>query len=186
MSKMKTRKIPFTSPSLVARWPYINEPDTKFGGTPKFKCDLFLDDSKEATELVERIKSCAEEWHGNKKGVTLPIGNDEAAGQEYLKTWTYNQPLVVDAEGNPIPPASLPRIRMGSQVRIQGSIAENTTIPGVRLEMRVIKILELVESNSIPDEFKAVEGSYVAKHDDSVVEDAHNEEEPPAKKAASF
>ena len=180
----KARKKPFTTAELVARWPHINQPDDKFGGQPKYKCDLFIDDASQG--LVDEIKECAREWHGAKKNVTLPIAEDEKAGQTYIKTWSYNQPLVVDSEGNPIPPGSLPMIRMGSKVRVQGNIAENLTIPGVRLELKVLKICELAESNNIPEEFKTVEGSYIAKHDDHV-EDALDEQvEPKANKAAGF
>ena len=49
-----------------------------------------------------------------------------------------------------------------------------------------MKILELAEANNIPEEFKTVEGSYVAKHDDHV-EDALDEQvEPKPNKAAGF
>ena len=186
MSAQKARKKPFITGKLVARWPHINTPDDKFGGTPRYKCDLFIDD--DSVELIDQIKEAGRDWHGNKK-VTLPIQDDKETGQTYVKTWSYNQPLVVDSEGNPIPPSKLPLIRMGSQVMVKGNIAENThPQPGVRLELTVLKICELAEANNIPDEFKTVEGSYIAEHDDEIVEDMPNEtvEKPKASKAANF
>ena len=72
---------------------------------------------------------------------------------------------------------------------VKGNIAENThPQPGVRLELTVLKICELAEANNIPDEFKTVEGSYIAEHDDEIVEDMPNEtvEKPKASKAANF
>lgn len=188
MSTKTGNKIPFLTPIGTARYPHLNTPDTQYvgkNGQAKFKVDLILDAAD--IGIIETIREKLKEWHGNAK-VTEPFKQDDT-GEWFIKTWSYNQPVFVDSTGATIAPSKVPAIWGGSKIRIAGSIASNDgPVKGARLELKAVKLVEVVgPTNQLPDDFKTVEGSYIAEHDDvpEVTPDEETKKDP-VTKAASF
>ena len=48
----QTAKTKFTSPAGRAQYPWLNEPDNAFGGEPKYKTNLIVEDSQKLMEQV--------------------------------------------------------------------------------------------------------------------------------------
>jgi hypothetical protein len=163
----------FTSPAGIAKFPRLNEPDTKFKAEGEYKVTLVLTE-EEANSILEKAKAPfeafkAEEAKKLKKGqklkeADLPV-KDHYEGEELVegmkevtfktkasgvskktgKAWEM-KPALFDAKGKPLVPR--PNVGGGSKLKVSYSIGcYNTPAAGcgVSLRLEAVQVLDLKE-----------------------------------------
>lgn len=177
------------SPQGIARYPYLNTPDTKFDVDGAYKVTLVLDNNDETQALVATLTSIHEaaiaqakkDNPGKKiKSATLPINDEAEEGKTYisfkLKAHVTprngapfdQKPVLFDAKGNQINK----EIGDGSTVRVAfeaSSFYTATVGAGLTLRLKAVQVLSLVPIDETSFSFFGFvqEDGYV---DDSPVE----------------
>ena len=176
----RRKNVRITSPTGIAQWPRLNEPDTKFDKDGVYSVSLRLP-KDDAGELVETITGVLSEFMeklaGNKarkpKVAPLPIkdvvdGDDIPTGEIEIKfkmravgghggdRWE-QKPALFDSAGRPMTEV------IGGGSRIKGGaevVPYNTTMAGagVTLRLKAVQVIELVEYTK-GDSFNAWEFS---------------------------
>ena len=162
-------KTKFTSPTGRAQYPWLNEPDNAFGGEPKYKTNLIVDDP---TELKTRIDKLAEENFGVKAAkALLPYSTDEETGETVFKAWSKYAPKFFDAQGQNLVGAQVPVVWGGSKIRVGGIIStwSRQGRNGISLQLDRVQIVDLVTAGTSGGGFDAVEGSFVG---DDIMQEA--------------
>lgn len=148
-----------TSPKGIARFPWLNKPDTKFSDVGDYKVDLVMD-KKDAEPLVKRITSIRDEFakkEGAKKKANLPFAfeeddNGNKTGRVIVKfkvkamtgDWD-RKPKLFDAKGNRITDAN---VGGGSVLKVSfDAYTWNVASlgAGITLQPVAVQVLELVE-----------------------------------------
>ncbi len=165
----QTAKTKFTSPAGRAQYPWLNEPDNAFGGEPKYKTNLIVEDSQKLMELINKI---AEDNFGSKASkASMPYDTDEDTGETVFKVKSKYAPSFFDAQGKNLVGKQVPKIWGGSTIRVGGIIAPWTVSgsSGVSLQLTRVQVIDLVTSESGGEGFDAVEGSFVG---DDIMQEA--------------
>lgn len=159
---MKTRNVRITTPAGIARWPHLNEPDTKFNKDGDYKVNLLLgaEDTEKLRSSMQEVlqKFIAEGNAKTKKVAPLPIkeatdaeGNPtgqfeikfklRAVGVSRGERWE-QRPALFDAQGKPMTEL----VGNGSKVKVGAEIVPYSTAisgTGVTLRLRAVQVLEL-------------------------------------------
>jgi|TARA_B110000908_G_scaffold13389_1_gene15453 hypothetical protein len=160
----QNNRVKFTSNKGRAQYPWLNQPDTAFGGEPKYKTNLIVDD---ASALVDTINQIAESEFGkNWKSARLPYKTDEDTGETVFVTKSKYVPVFFDATGANLVGEQVPKIWGGSVLRV-GGFATPYSVSGsngVSLQLTRVQIIEPVSSGEQSgDGFDAVEGGFVGQ-----------------------
>ena len=75
---MAQTKVKFTTPVGRAQYPWLNTPDSAFGGEPKYKTNLIVENADDLMQLLEEM---GRDEFGKKK-FRLPIDTDEDTGED--------------------------------------------------------------------------------------------------------
>jgi len=163
----------YTTPKGVAKFPYIQQPDTKFDADGVFTTKLVLNGSDpKAVEFIERItkatdehvaKVKAEDPKKSKWGTSYPFtqeqndegqdtGNWIVKASQAAKVTTKDEKVltfsvaVFDANAKPVDP--VPAIYGGSEIKMSGDMVPfamgSTKQIGISLRLRAVQILKLV------------------------------------------
>lgn len=186
--KQKLNRMSFQTPLGTSKYTYLNRPDDKYDPqNPKWKTDLILDNGDEG--LIDKIRECNKQWHGNAKNLKEPIEQDEETGHYILRNvWSKKTPTFCDSTGKVIVPmednTNIPQIWSGSKIRLKGEIVE-LTMPtkGVRLQLSSVQIVDPI-GPSADVGFEAVEGGFVAE--DVPMESFNETEQSEPTQAANF
>jgi hypothetical protein len=196
MSTVMIPPVKITTPVGTAKWPWLNEPDTKFNPDGEYRVELVLaeDDgvSLEARLKEIRDKAFAEyKKAGGGRGVKLaphfPISVNQEDGTFSVKaklkakiatrsgrTWE-QRPVLFDSRGTPIKGEI--RIGSGSRIRLSLEVAPFNAPSigvGVTLRLRGVQVIEVKEpkANSATDfGFGAEETGFVSESFDNFDED---------------
>jgi len=139
------KKIPFTTPKGIAKYPHITERDTGHQySSGKYDTQLILSKA-DAEPLMAQLKALAKSDLPSLKDPKMPFKIDED-GNVIIKAKSEYQPVLIDARGKKMEkvPAGL-RIRGGSVLRLAGAV--NVYDKGISLWLNQVQILELVEDN---------------------------------------
>ena len=177
MSKKKNVRI--TTPTGVAQWPRLNEPDTKFDKDGVYSVGLRLP-KDDAGELISMISKVLDDFvtkikKGNKtpKMAPLPIkdvmdSEDNPTGEVEIKfklravggsgadRWE-QRPSLFDSSGKPM----TENIGGGSRIKVGAEVVPYNTAmagAGVTLRLKAVQVIELVEYTK-GDSFNAWEFS---------------------------
>lgn len=142
--------IPFKTPKGRAKYPHLNKPDTAFDtNNPKYKTELLMTE-KEAEPLMKMMREAAADNFGNKKNIKFAFSKDDETGEVSFKVQSKYQPKYYDAQGQVIPPAKLPRVSGGSELKAAGilNIYSVSGTNGVGLLLDRVQICKVVEGFS--------------------------------------
>jgi hypothetical protein len=176
---MASNKIKFTSPAGRAQYPWLKTPDTAFGGEPKYKTNLIVENNCALVAQIEKLAS--DEFGAKAAKASLPIETDEETGETVLKIKSKYAPAFFDASGANLTGKQIPDIWGGSTIRVGGVITPWTVLGknGISLQLTRVQVIDLVTKGSggsvSGDGFDAVEGSFIAE--EPLQEDFDHEEE---------
>jgi hypothetical protein len=142
--------IPFKTPKGRAKYPHLNKPDAAFDkDNPKYKTELLMTE-KEAEPLIKMMREAAADNFGNKKNIKFAFSKDEETGNVSFKVQSKYQPKYYDSQGQVIPPAKLPRVSGGSELKAAGilNIYSVSGTNGVGLLLDRVQICKVVEGFS--------------------------------------
>lgn len=179
---MAQTRVKFTSPKGRAQYPWLKEPDTAFGGEPKYKTNLICED---AGALVAQIEKLAQDSFGPKAAkAKLPFSHDEETGETVFKAKSKYAPVFFDAQGQNLTGKQIPNVWAGSTIRIGGNIAPWSVSGqnGISIQLTRVQVIDLVNGQESGDGFDAVEGSFVGE---DILQDAFDAEEVPAEQVAT-
>lgn len=180
---MAQAKIKFTTKEGRAQYPWLNEPDTAFGGEPKYKTNLIVED---AAELIAQIEDLASEEFGPKwKKARMPFKTDEDTGETVFNAKSKYAPHFFDSKGQNLVGKQVPNLWAGSVLRIGGYIAPYTVsgANGIQLQLTRVQVINPVTSgNQSGDGFDAIEGGYVGE---DILQETFDAKEPKEEMAAS-
>ena len=169
---MANKKIKFTSPFGVAKYPHISSPDTKGKyADNKFKTKLVFDLSDDkAQAFVKACDEAAREIHGS-AGDKLykPYTVDEEAGTVEFTFKSQYAPAIFDAKNRSAQKAN---IGGGSVLRILGSFVEYDK--GITAALNQVQIKELNSFGS--SGFDAVDDGYEYDESDAAPASDFNED----------
>ena len=81
----QSKKTPFTSPTGIAQYPWLNKPDTQFDAVGQYKVNLRLS-KEDAAPLIKTAKKIANDAFGDKaKSAKLPFKNDDETGEIMIR-----------------------------------------------------------------------------------------------------
>ena len=176
------------TPTGVARWPYLSNPDTQYSDIGDYKVDLLLPKDK-AIPIIKQINTVflanVAEEESKSKGKEIkkakppffeelddnsnPTGNiiirfkckAKVTNQKTQKTYE-NKPSLFDAETNLLDPENV-NIGAGSEIRVNAEIIPYFTAligAGVTLRLKGVQVIKLVERmhESSSYGFEKVEG----------------------------
>jgi hypothetical protein len=169
----QVNKVKFISDQGRAQYPWLNRPDTAFGGEPKYKTRLIVEDGSELRQLCSEV---AEEEFGSKASRSrMPFDIDEDTGETVLRVSSKYAPMFFDATGQPLVEKQVPNLWAGSILRIGGYAAPYTVngATGVSLQLTKVQVIEPVQGSGAG--FEAVEGGFVAS--EMTQDDFDNEEQ---------
>lgn len=173
---MAQSRVKFISSPGRAQYPWLNQPDTAFGGEPKYKTNVIVDDGQELQKLCQEI---AEREFGSKANrARMPFDLDEDTGEVVVKVKSKYAPQFFDATGQPLVGKQVPNIWAGSIIRVGGFAAPYSVSgsAGVMLQLTKVQIIEPAKgSGGDADGFDAVDGGYVAP--EMTQDDFENEEQ---------
>jgi len=177
---MAQNRVSFQSKSGRAQYPWLNTPDSAFGGEPKYKTNLVLEDH---ADLKKLIQDCAKQEFGDKANkARMPFDLDEDTGEMIIKVKSKYSPAFFDATGQEIFGGQIPQLYAGSTLRLGGyaSAYSVSGSNGVSLQLTKVQIVNPVStgSNSSTGGFDAVEGGFTAPdivHDSERVDEVQQE-----------
>ena len=165
--RQKQKKVKFTSPQGRAQYPWLNEPDTAFGGEPKYKTNLIVQD---AAGLVSQLEKIAEEQFGSEwSKARMPFKTDDETGETVFITKSKYVPHFFDSKGQNLVGTQVPKLWGGSVLKVGGYIAPYTVSgsPGITLQLTRVQVIDPVSSSgggSNGEGFEAVsEGGFVGE-----------------------
>mgnify|MGYP000853050049 CR=1 FL=1 len=177
-------RVKFNSSQGRAQYPWLNEPDTAFGGEPKYKTNLIADD---ASALKAKIEEVAEAEFGKDWGkARMPFKMDDETGETVFVTKSKYSPFFYDSSGQDLVGGQIPKLWAGSVIKIGGYIVPYNVngSKGVSLQLTKVQVINPVSSGENKGEgFEAVEGGYVA---DDIMQEAFDEDLPQAATADRF
>jgi hypothetical protein len=157
-----------TTPKGIAKYPHVNEPNTRFNPMGEYSCSIVVSD-EDGTAFRAKIeelfdaeyeRECIIHKKKLKKSQHFPVAQDED-GQWLVKTkqvskvetksgdvYTFDVKLF-DASGQPVKSENC-RVGSGSQVRcsIEPRTWYNPSVGfGMTLSLRAVQVIELVESS---------------------------------------
>lgn len=167
---MKKKNVQYTTPSGIAIWPRLNEPDTKFNKDGVYHVVLRLkaEKAEEMKDMMmemlsDHIDKIKEQKKGKIKVADLPIkdvydDNDNPTGEVEIKfkmnaignnggdRWE-QRPALFDSKGRPMSEniGSGSKIRVGSEIIPYYSAAIGA---GISLRLKAVQVIELVEYSS--------------------------------------
>ena len=169
MTNNKAKKATFKTPTGIAQYPWLNNPDVQFDSAGQYKVNLRLSQD-EAKPLMDEVKKAAEEAFGDKaKSATLPFVKDEETGDVVVKTKSKYQPSICDSTGKTIPANALPNIFGGSEMKLAGTLFPYQAggRHGISMQLGAVQLIKLSDNaNTVGIQFGAVEGGFVAANDD--------------------
>jgi hypothetical protein len=172
----QSNRVKFISSTGRAQYVWLNQPDVAFGGEPKYKTNLIVDNSRELEQLCKEI---AEKEFGAKASRSrMPFDIDEDTGETVIKIKSKYAPAFFDATGQPLVGKQVPKLYAGSIIRVGGYAAPYSVSgsTGISLQLTKVQVIEPAQSNSEGgDGFDAVEGGYVAP--EMTQDDFDNEEQ---------
>ena len=142
--------IPFKTPKGRAKYPHLNKPDAAFDvNNPKYKTELLMTE-KEAEPLIKLMREAAADAFGNKKNIKFAFNKDDETGEVSFKVQSKYQPKYYDSQGQVIPPAKLPRVSGGSELKAAGilNIYSVSGSNGVGLLLDRVQLCKVVEGFS--------------------------------------
>ncbi len=175
------------SPKGIARYPYLNTPDTKFNPEGAYKVTLVLDNNDETSSFIalitaaheQSIAKAKQENPGKKiKLANLPINDEVEPGKTHVSFKLnasvtprngapFTQKVVlVDSAGKPMDKS----IFGGSVIKVAFETAAFYTATvgaGLTLRLKAVQVIELSEKGAGVDFGFSNEGGYV---DDGVAE----------------
>lgn len=171
---------------FVFAYPHITSPDSegKYADN-KYKVDAIGDPNGPA--MTKAQEACAEALKAfglPKKGTLLPLkkeqtknddGKKEDTGKLLFRSKSQYAPVVVDAQGNPIPEKILKKLKIGAgsegliegyfspyetteKVRNADGEMETVTVTGVSFTLTGVQLIKLVKGGSGGSSFGAYEG----------------------------
>jgi hypothetical protein len=148
-----------------AQYPWLNSPDSAFGGEPKYKTNLVLEDH---LDLLKLIQGCARAEFGEKAdGARMPFDLDEDTGEMIIKVKSKYAPAFFDATGEEIFGGQIPNLWAGSKIRIGGYASPYSVSGsnGVSLQLTKVQIVLPVTGGSKTQSggFDSVEGGFKAQ-----------------------
>ena len=142
--------IPFKTPKGRAKFPHLIKRYTAFDkDNPKYKTELLMSE-KQAEPLIKLMREAAADNFGNKKNIKFGFSKDEETGEVSFKVQSKYQPKYYDAQGQVIPPAKLPRLSGGSELKAAGilNIYSVSGTSGVGLLLDRVQLCKVVEGFS--------------------------------------
>lgn len=136
------KKLQFTTPIGVARFPHITRPDV--GGEysdGKYKVELILEPS-EIVDLKKQLAAYAKDIGVTNKNYKLPFKEKE--GMETLVMKSALKPLVTDTKRNKIGDD----IAVGAGSRIRCIVEAFNYDKGLALRLKAVQVVELVEAGT--------------------------------------
>lgn len=138
-----------TSPTGIARWPWLNKPDARFDpdGKGKFKLDLELDPTNEAhKKFLVGLKNKTIEKHpqGRPPIIKQKDENDHETGKYLVRFKSAYRPKVFDEHGHFLPDG----IEVGNGSLVRVAFVENFYDAfggGMNLYLQAVQVLNLVE-----------------------------------------
>ena len=158
-------RVAFTTNVGRAQYPWLNTPDSAFGGEPKYKTNLIVDDGRELEQLCKEL---AEKEFGPKASRSrMPFDIDEDTGECVVKVKSKYAPAFFDATGQEIFGAQIPKLFGGSVLRVGGWASPYSVsgTNGVSLQLTRVQIINPVSSSSGGGDgsgFGSVEGGFTA------------------------
>jgi len=185
--------IKLTTPMGVAKYCWLNKPDTKFNSEGEYKVTLVLDkeDSEPVIEKIEEVLSDHLEdikMSGNKKVKKGPLpyaeeeddeGNPTGNVEFKFKTKATIKPKIpmFDSKGTPM---SGVNVWAGSKIKVN-SLLYPYLAPigaGISLKLNAVQVLDLVQGGGGTEGFGfEEEDGYVLQEEDISSEDTTDEEE---------
>ena len=167
----QSKKTPFTSPTGIAQYPWLNKPDTQFDAIGQYKVNLRLS-KEDAAPLIKTAKKIANDAFGEKaNSAKLPFKNDDETGEIMLVTKSKYPPKMIDSTGAVIVGANQPQIFGGSELRVAGAFNafDKGGNFGVSLQLGAVQIISLSElSNGTGAySFEPVKDGFVAANDNT-------------------
>ena len=141
-------KIQFKTEKGVAKYSWLNAPDTTFDKeNPKFTVTVRLAGDA-AKDMVSLVKEAANDNFGKDSGgVRMPFQTDEETGDTLFKFSSKFQPKFADARGQLVESSKMPQIAGGSTMRVSGSVYPYTAPgKGISLQMHSVQIIDLVSA----------------------------------------
>lgn len=171
-------RVKFISSAGRAQYPWLNKPDTAFGGEPKYKTNVIVEDGSELQKLCQEL---AESEFGPKASRSrMPFDLDEDTGEVVIKVKSKYAPTFFDASGQPLVGKQVPNIWAGSIIRVGGYAAPYSVSgsTGIMLQLTKVQIIEPAKGSGgdSADGFDAVEGGFVAQ-EEMTQDDFDNEEQ---------
>lgn len=203
MADKKPKRPTYTTSVGIAKYPKLNEPDTKFKAEGEYKVDLrvLADD---AAPLIEQLETLRDKFwdeqdakvrktykkadvytvetddEGNETGYVIFKTKLDRIGKSKDKTWE-NEPKLFDAEGNDFPRDK--EIWSGSKLIVAGTVSlyamPSTKMVGVSLRCNGVQVIELKsggERDASSFGFKKQEG-YRAPSAQSAAREAAGEDD---------
>lgn len=150
----------FTTPTGIAQYPYLSEPDTKFSEEGDYKVNIILPKEK-ADPIIKQIDEVVsgniaeiKKSKSKVKEANLPYFNEEVEGKETgnviikFKSKGAYKPAIFDSKGKPMLQSN---IWAGSELKVNAAIAPFYTAmvgAGVSLRLRAVQVIQYVEGGA--------------------------------------
>lgn len=169
----KDNYTPTVTPLGEARFPKINEPDTKGEyADGKYKIEVVLNEAN--TKLYKKeLHDVAARIFPGVKGVRIPMKTAKDGTISFIFK-SKDKPMILDAKKNKLPPEVV--VGAGSSVRVAGSLAKYEKGPnkGITAYLSAVQVVELVEGGSMAKLFD-VEDGFVADPQATTAEGHHED-----------
>lgn len=159
-------KITFKTPMGTAQYPWLQRADFEYDPDGIFKTSLIVP-AEEAKPLMAEIKEAANDaFKGKADNAHMPFKQDEAGNIIFSAKSKY-QPAFYDGVAQPI--AEPPAVAGGSTLILTGTMYcyDKGGRKGVSLQLAGVQIVKLVERQAASNQFKPIEGGYVAGNDNA-------------------
>ena len=111
MTNNKAKKAIFKTPTGVAQYPWLNNPDTQFDHAGQYKVNLRLS-PEDAKPLMDEVREAAAEAFGDKaKSASLPFVQDADTGESSSRPSRNTSHLCVTAQARPSRSAAAEHLR---------------------------------------------------------------------------
>lgn len=156
----KNSRVAFTTTTGRASYPWLNKPDSAFGGEPKYKVVLVLEDYKALVKLIE--DAAKSEFGPKAASAAMPFEINEDTGECSIKVNSLYAPAFFDASGQEIFGGQIPQLFGGSKIRVGGWASPYTVSgrSGVSLKLTRVQIINPVAASE--EGFDRVEGGFTA------------------------
>jgi len=162
----QNNRVAFTTDVGKAQYPWLNKPDSAFGGEPKYKTNLVMENSKAIIKLI--VDAARQEFGDKADKARMPFDLDEDTGECILKVKSKYAPAFFDATGQEIFGGQIPQLFGGSVIRVGGYASPYTVsgTSGVSLQLTRVQIITPVSSSqgggADATGFNSVEGGFTA------------------------